>query len=47
MSGFTLPVVAVAAALALVSLGGGLGCFMDPDQLLWEVTWNPQMLPEE
>ena len=26
--------------------GGYSGYFQDPDQHLWEVTWNPQMLPE-
>lgn len=27
--------------------GGYLGYFQDPDKHLWEVTWNPQMLPTE
>jgi catechol 2,3-dioxygenase-like lactoylglutathione lyase family enzyme len=27
--------------------GGYAGYFQDPDQHLWEVAWNPQMLPEE
>ncbi len=27
--------------------GGYAGYFQDPDQHLWEVVWNPQMLPEE
>ena len=27
--------------------GGYSGYFQDPDQHLWEVTWNPQMLPAE
>ena len=27
--------------------GGYAGYFQDPDQHLWEVTWNPQMLPAE
>ncbi len=27
--------------------GGCAGYFQDPDQHLWEVAWNPQMLPEE
>jgi catechol 2,3-dioxygenase-like lactoylglutathione lyase family enzyme len=27
--------------------GGHSGYFMDPDGHLWEVTWNPQLLPEE
>lgn len=27
--------------------GGYSGYFQDPDQHLWEVTWNPQILPEE
>ncbi|MCK9505501.1 MAG: VOC family protein [Porticoccaceae bacterium] len=26
--------------------GGYAGYFQDPDQHLWEVVWNPQMLPE-
>jgi uncharacterized protein len=26
--------------------GGYAGYFQDPDQQLWEVAWNPQMLPE-
>ena len=26
--------------------GGYAGYFQDPDQHLWEVAWNPQMLPE-
>ncbi len=26
--------------------GGYAGCFQDPDGHLWEVAWNPQMLPE-
>jgi hypothetical protein len=25
--------------------GGYAGCFQDPDGHLWEVVWNPQMLP--
>lgn len=25
--------------------GGYAGCFQDPDGHLWEVAWNPQMLP--
>lgn len=27
--------------------GGYAGYFQDPDQHLWEVAWNPQMVPEE
>jgi len=27
--------------------GGYAGYFQDPDQHLWEVVWNPQLLPEE
>jgi catechol 2,3-dioxygenase-like lactoylglutathione lyase family enzyme len=27
--------------------GGYAGYFKDPDQHLWEVAWNPQMLPAE
>jgi uncharacterized glyoxalase superfamily protein PhnB len=27
--------------------GGYAGYFADPDQHLWEVAWNPQMLPED
>lgn len=27
--------------------GGYMGYFMDPDRHLWEVAWNPQMLPAE
>jgi uncharacterized protein len=27
--------------------GGYAGYFLDPDNHLWEVAWNPQMLPEE
>lgn len=27
--------------------GGYAGYFQDPDQHLWEIAWNPQMLPEE
>lgn len=27
--------------------GGYAGYFQDPDRHLWEVAWNPQMLPEE
>ena len=26
--------------------GGYAGYFQDPDQHLWEVVWNPQLLPE-
>ena len=26
--------------------GGYAGYFQDPDQHLWEVAWNPQMLPQ-
>lgn len=26
--------------------GGYAGCFQDPDRHLWEVVWNPQLLPE-
>lgn len=27
--------------------GGHSGYFRDPDGHLWEVTWNPQLMPEE
>ncbi len=27
--------------------GGYAGYFQDPDQHLWEVVWNPQMLPQD
>jgi catechol 2,3-dioxygenase-like lactoylglutathione lyase family enzyme len=27
--------------------GGYAGYFQDPDQLLWEVVWNPALPPEE
>jgi uncharacterized protein len=27
--------------------GGYAGYFQDPDGHLWEIAWNPQMLPEE
>jgi hypothetical protein len=27
--------------------GGYAGYFQDPDQHLWEVAWNPQMLPAD
>jgi catechol 2,3-dioxygenase-like lactoylglutathione lyase family enzyme len=27
--------------------GGYAGYFQDPDHHLWEIVWNPQMLPEE
>lgn len=27
--------------------GGYAGYFQDPDQHLWEVVWNPKMLPED
>lgn len=27
--------------------GGYAGCFQDPDGHVWEVAWNPQMLPED
>jgi uncharacterized protein len=27
--------------------GGYAGYFADPDEHLWEVAWNPQMLPED
>lgn len=27
--------------------GGYAGYFQDPDKHLWEVAWNPQMLPKE
>ena len=29
------------------SWGGYAGYFQDPDQHLWEIAWNPQMLPQE
>lgn len=28
-------------------LGGYAGYFQDPDGHLWEIVWNPQLLPEE
>jgi catechol 2,3-dioxygenase-like lactoylglutathione lyase family enzyme len=27
--------------------GGYAGYFMDPDRYVWEVVWNPELLPEE
>jgi uncharacterized protein len=27
--------------------GGYAGYFLDPDEHLWEIAWNPQMLPQE
>ena len=27
--------------------GGYTGYFLDPDEHLWEVAWNPQMMPED
>lgn len=27
--------------------GGYAGYFQDPDLHLWEVVWNPQMIPED
>jgi uncharacterized glyoxalase superfamily protein PhnB len=27
--------------------GGYAGYFTDPDGHLWEVVWNPQLLPDE
>jgi len=27
--------------------GGYAGYFQDPDGHLWEIAWNPQMLPED
>lgn len=27
--------------------GGYAGYFQDPDRHLWEVAWNPQMLPAD
>lgn len=27
--------------------GGYAGYFQDPDKHLWEIVWNPQMLPED
>lgn len=27
--------------------GGYAGYFQDPDQHLWEIVWNPQLLPQE
>lgn len=27
--------------------GGYAGYFQDPDEHLWEVVWNPQLIPEE
>lgn len=27
--------------------GGYAGYFMDPDRHVWEVVWNPQLMPEE
>ena len=27
--------------------GGYAGYFADPDQHLWEVAWNPQLLPDD
>jgi uncharacterized protein len=44
---------AVGAGAAIVKAaqdtfwGGYAGYFMDPDEHLWEIVWNPQLLPEE
>ena len=44
---------AFAAGATLVKLahdtfyGGYSGYFQDPDQHLWEVAWNPQLMPAE
>jgi catechol 2,3-dioxygenase-like lactoylglutathione lyase family enzyme len=27
--------------------GGYTGCFQDPDDHVWEIAWNPQMLPAD
>lgn len=27
--------------------GGYAGYFRDPDQHLWEISWNPRMLPPD
>jgi uncharacterized glyoxalase superfamily protein PhnB len=27
--------------------GGYAGYFLDPDKHLWEVVWNPQLLPSD
>lgn len=27
--------------------GGYAGYFLDPDRHLWEVVWNPQLLPAD
>lgn len=27
--------------------GGYAGYFQDPDQHLWEVVWNPHLIPDE
>ena len=27
--------------------GGYAGYFQDPDKHLWEILWNPQLIPED
>ena len=27
--------------------GGYAGYFLDPDQHLWEIVWNPQLVPAD
>ena len=27
--------------------GGYAGYFQDPDQHLWEIAWNPKLLPQD
>ena len=48
-----LMVIASAAGARIVKpaqatfWGGYAGYFMDPDEHLWEVAWNPQAIPDE
>jgi catechol 2,3-dioxygenase-like lactoylglutathione lyase family enzyme len=37
----------VVKAAAKTFWGGYAGYFQDPDEHLWEVVWNPQILPED
>ena len=37
----------IAKPAAETFYGGYAGYFQDPDQHLWEVAWNPQMLPAD
>ena len=37
----------ITKAAAATFWGGYAGYFQDPDQHLWEVAWNPQLLPDD